>query len=514
MNAILQVPTPAEDTQAFFWPSVERSGRVPIYSVAPNPKQPRKFFDEDALAALAETIRMGGQREIITVRELSAEEIASGVYGPLARYRIISGERRWRASKLAGAAKVEIRVKSFDSEKDEKLDAYMLNENREGLSDIENARYLVELAQDFGWKNAAEIARGTGKPYYWVSQRLMLTELCLEAQALLEPNRPEKQRLGFQAAQVLARTTHDEQRALIRDIPFGHRAGARQASWLEERLRLMGVQAKERLRAPRKVRESLERFVANAIIESRKFVAREDFERLFENASQRQADELLRKAEDSVASLEALIVRIRELKAGRTAQPPVSEPPTLADLVGTLPETPEPETDQADTLGHPKPDEEAKPEPRAPEPHEETPAPPVRRKVSDEVRSAAAALLARRNVSAQPTPRGPSAVPAAKPKPRPSTTSSATPARRSDMPNDSFADRNPKGDQKPLAPRPMESGFDVNCWDHDLIRLALRHLSPSQYVRAWEKGDLEFQRLGKPKPDHLPSLEEVRAMIG
>ena len=131
--------------KGFVWPTVGHPGSVPLWTLVPTPKQPRQHFDDDELSALAETMKphkRGQQREIMTVRELTREE--RGHYHP-SRYMIKSGERRWRAAALAGLGMLEIRVKEYTSVADEKLDAYMLNENRVGLSDIENAEAVSDI---------------------------------------------------------------------------------------------------------------------------------------------------------------------------------------------------------------------------------------------------------------------------------------------------------------------------------------------------------------------------------
>ena len=69
--------------------------RLPIYKIEPNPNQPREVFDEEELEALAESIRLHGVIQPLTVREM-----------PSGYYQIIAGERRWRASRKAGLSEV------------------------------------------------------------------------------------------------------------------------------------------------------------------------------------------------------------------------------------------------------------------------------------------------------------------------------------------------------------------------------------------------------------------------
>lgn len=80
---------------------------IPLEEIRPNPYQPRKTFDEEALNELADSIRQSGVFQPIIVRE-------STIKG----YEIIAGERRFRASKLAGKATVPAIIRAFDEEND------------------------------------------------------------------------------------------------------------------------------------------------------------------------------------------------------------------------------------------------------------------------------------------------------------------------------------------------------------------------------------------------------------
>ena len=98
---------------------------LPISEVESNSAQPRKFFDEAALAELAESIRQHGIIQPLTVRKLS-----SGYY------QIIAGERRWRAARLAGLSEVPVTVIEADDRKAAEL-AMIENLQREDLNPME-----------------------------------------------------------------------------------------------------------------------------------------------------------------------------------------------------------------------------------------------------------------------------------------------------------------------------------------------------------------------------------------
>ena len=98
---------------------------LPISKVEPRLEQPRNYFDEEALQELAESIAQYGLIQPITVRKLD-----SGYY------QIIAGERRWRASRLAGLSEVPVRVIEADDRRTAEL-ALVENLQREDLNPIE-----------------------------------------------------------------------------------------------------------------------------------------------------------------------------------------------------------------------------------------------------------------------------------------------------------------------------------------------------------------------------------------
>ena len=101
---------------------------LPISKVEPNVDQPREYFNEEALQELAESIAQYGLIQPITVRKLD-----SGYY------QIIAGERRWRASRIAGLTEVPVRVIEADDRRTAEL-ALVENLQREDLNPIEEAK--------------------------------------------------------------------------------------------------------------------------------------------------------------------------------------------------------------------------------------------------------------------------------------------------------------------------------------------------------------------------------------
>lgn len=137
---------------------------LPIDRISPNPKQPRKAFDEAALSELADSIRHEGVLQPLLVRPL-----------PGGSYEIVAGERRWRASQLAGLREVPVIIKNLN---DEQALAVALIENlqREDLNPMEEALGYNELREKFGLSQN-EIAERVGKSRSAVANILRLLQL-------------------------------------------------------------------------------------------------------------------------------------------------------------------------------------------------------------------------------------------------------------------------------------------------------------------------------------------------
>src|SRR3990170_2976710 len=111
---------------------------LPLELIKPNPRQPRCEFDDEALLALSESIKARGVLQPIVVRPL-----------PGGSYELIAGERRLRASKLAGLDSVPAIVR--DTEDSERLELALIeNVAREDLNLVEEARACATLVEDLG----------------------------------------------------------------------------------------------------------------------------------------------------------------------------------------------------------------------------------------------------------------------------------------------------------------------------------------------------------------------------
>ena len=137
---------------------------LPIQKVEPNRDQPRQDFDEEELAALAESIATHGILQPLTVRELS-----SGFY------QIIAGERRWRAARMANLQEVPVVVIEADDRKVMEL-ALIENLQRQDLNAVEEALGYQSLMSDFGLTQE-EASQRVGKSRPAVANALRLLQL-------------------------------------------------------------------------------------------------------------------------------------------------------------------------------------------------------------------------------------------------------------------------------------------------------------------------------------------------
>ncbi len=148
---------------------------IPIDQIAPNPHQPRRHFDEEALAELAASIRVHG---ILQPLILARAEPTSPT-----PYYIVAGERRWRAAKLAGLTHVPAIVK--DATQQQLLEwALVENVQRADLNPLEAAMAYKSLIEGFGLTQA-QVAERVGKSRVAITNTLRLLNLVPEAQAAL-----------------------------------------------------------------------------------------------------------------------------------------------------------------------------------------------------------------------------------------------------------------------------------------------------------------------------------------
>jgi ParB family transcriptional regulator, chromosome partitioning protein len=213
--------------------------QLPLELVHPSPRQPRRRFDHEATAALAESVRSQGLVQPVVVRSRAA-----------GGYELIAGERRWRAAREAGLATIPALVRET-GDRDALLLGLVENVAREQLSPVEEARAYALLVDDFEL-GLGEIAERVGRSKPAVSNRMRLLDLPEDVLAMLERGELTE----GHARAVLAVPDHEERRRLARDIVrrgLSVRAAERAARWAGAR------------RKPRRVRTPVDPLLADRV---------------------------------------------------------------------------------------------------------------------------------------------------------------------------------------------------------------------------------------------------------
>ena len=144
---------------------------IDINLVEPNREQPRKNFDEDSLLELAESIKQFGLLQPILVQDRKTY------------YQIIAGERRWRASKIAGLKKVPVIIRNLTEQEIVEI-SLIENIQREDLNPIEEALAYKKLLTEFNLKQD-EVAERVSKSRTSVTNSMRLLKLCDEVQQMV-----------------------------------------------------------------------------------------------------------------------------------------------------------------------------------------------------------------------------------------------------------------------------------------------------------------------------------------
>ncbi|HVD26059.1 MAG TPA: ParB/RepB/Spo0J family partition protein [Gaiellaceae bacterium] len=175
--------------------------QLPVDHVHPNPKQPRRRFDHETTAALAESVRSQGLVQPVVVRSRAA-----------GGYELIAGERRWRAAREAGLETIPALVRET-GDRDALLLGLVENVAREQLTPVEEARAYALLVDEFSL-GLGEIAERVGRSKPAVSNRMRLLDLPEDVLAMLERGELTE----GHARAVLAVPDHDGRRRLAREI--------------------------------------------------------------------------------------------------------------------------------------------------------------------------------------------------------------------------------------------------------------------------------------------------------
>ena len=211
--------------------------------VHPNPFQPRREFDQLRLQDLAESIKMYGvlQPLVVTRKEVLKED-----GGLTTEYELIAGERRLRASKLAGLREVPALIRSKEDDDKTKLElAIIENLQREDLNPVDRAQAFHQLADKFGFKHA-EIAKKVGKSREYVSNSIRILALPEEIKAALSSKKLSE---GHARPLLMLTDRPEEQEVLFKEILL-RRMTVRDAEKISRKIAYDKVRKKERMFDP------------------------------------------------------------------------------------------------------------------------------------------------------------------------------------------------------------------------------------------------------------------------
>lgn len=185
---------------------------IEVDKIKPNPFQPRKEFDQAKLQDLADSIKMYGILQPLVV---TRKEIVKPDGGLATEYELIAGERRLRASKLAGLREVPALIRAKEDDDRVKLElAIIENLQREDISPVDKARAFKQLAEKFGMTHV-EISKKVGKSREYVSNSIRVLGLPEE---MLDAMSQGKITEGHSRPLLMLIDRPEEQHVLFRDI--------------------------------------------------------------------------------------------------------------------------------------------------------------------------------------------------------------------------------------------------------------------------------------------------------
>jgi len=215
---------------SIFWVEVDR--------IKPNPFQPRREFDEARLKDLAESIRQYGVLQPIVV---TRKEVAKGDGGLMSEYELIAGERRLRASKLAGLSQIPAIIRNEAESDRMKLElAIIENLQREDLNPMDRARAFDRLVKEFGFKQS-QIADKVSKSREYVANTVRLLGLPASMQQALSEGKISE---GHTRPLLMLTDRKEEQEVLFKEIML-KRLTVREAEGIARRIAVDRVRKRE-----------------------------------------------------------------------------------------------------------------------------------------------------------------------------------------------------------------------------------------------------------------------------
>ena len=233
-------------TDSIFWVEIEK--------VHPNPFQPRKEFDEAKLKDLADSIRTYGilQPMVVTRKETVKED-----GGLTTEYELISGERRLRASKIAGLSQVPVLIRDKEESDQLKLElAIIENLQREDLNPVDRAKAFQQLVDQFHFKHV-DVARRVGKSREYVSNSLRILALPEHMLAAVSEGKISE---GHTRPLLMLADRKEEQEVLFKEMMY-RKMSVREAEMTARKIAVERVRKIDRMPDPELI--ELEEKLAN-----------------------------------------------------------------------------------------------------------------------------------------------------------------------------------------------------------------------------------------------------------
>lgn len=219
---------------SIFWIDVEK--------IFPNPYQPRRDFDEKALNDLASSIRQYGLLQPLTVSRIEKETPEGGL---MTEYELIAGERRLRASRIAGLSQVPVIIRVGDDNMTKLELAIIENLQREDLNPVDRARAFLRLQDEFHFTHA-QIGEKMGKSREYVSNTLRLMTL---PQEVIEALTQGKISEGHTRPILMLNGRAEEQIVLFKEIMY-KKMSVREAERVARSIATDRVRKKELMQDP------------------------------------------------------------------------------------------------------------------------------------------------------------------------------------------------------------------------------------------------------------------------
>lgn len=281
---------------------------VPRTSIRPFKNQPRKYFDEESLEALATSLKTRGQQVPMLVERTNDDACP---------YELVDGERRWRAAEIAGIENMKAIVVVTKDKTDQFVASFVANLGHKEHTPLEIARALSKIQKEADC-TAQALANLVGRSTTWVYDHLALMDLVPEVQQLLEPTVPEKQRLPFGVAVKLATLPKSKQKEAAQTIVDEEMSAKLAADYIKVRFSRTPLgRAIVSAREPRKNLELFDTFLRRIEKDGLMFLEwpQHALDAMFASKTGKEYETFLKRVEACVVHLEGLRAAVKRVKA-------------------------------------------------------------------------------------------------------------------------------------------------------------------------------------------------------